>query len=711
MTLVEPVQTCEELRRQIEALTGRLHDAEQLVEGFRRGEVDSLVADTPQGPRVFTLAESCNPYRIFVEEMQHGAATLSPDGTVLYCNQSLSVLFRTGIERITGSAWHTLVADESAIASKQLLEKAALGRTDIELCLQAADGTRFPVYISANPLCVEGIVTICLVITDLTVRRQAEQALRDSEMRLRSIVETAVDGIITIDDRGNITLFNPAAARIFGYTADEVAGRNVSLLMPDVCSAAFDDHLREYLRTGIRKVIGFGREVVARRKDGSLFPMDLAVSETFLGERRVFTGIVRDISERQRVDDELAKARDAAEAANLAKSEFLANMSHEIRTPMGAILGFANMVVNKAQGKDERVECARIIERNARHLLALINEILDLSKIEAREMKVERVECDLRALFSEIISVMRPRAAEKGLEFSVRFDGPMPRVLHSDPMRLRQIVINLLGNAIKFTDAGSVRMRIADEGAGGPRIMLRVDVTDSGIGMSPDQLERLFRPFSQADQSITRKFGGTGLGLTISKRLAALLGGDISVISTIESGSTFTLKIDGGPSEGVEWLLGLKEEALPPTADEGAQANIRLHGRVLLVEDGRDNQRLLRMQLADAGANVAIAENGLIGVELATTEPFDLILMDMQMPVMDGYTATSELRRRGVTIPIIALTANAMTDDRGKCLASGCSGYLSKPVNMEKLLRTVNQQLGNDPSLLYSFPRPAFKVL
>jgi CheY-like chemotaxis protein len=228
--------------------------------------------------------------------------------------------------------------------------------------------------------------------------------------------------------------------------------------------------------------------------------------------------------------------------------------------------------------------------------------------------------------------------------------------------------------------------------------MLRVDVIDSGIGMIPEQLERLFRPFTQGDASITRKFGGTGLGLTISRRLAELLNGGVSVISKIGTGSTFTVKIDGGPSAGVEMLQGLTEASLPPALDHEVRSSVRLCGRILLVEDGRDNQRLLRMQLGDAGAAVVSAENGQIGVDLATTQPFDLILMDMQIPVMDGYTATIELRRRGVKIPIIALTAYAMAEDRDKCLASGCSDYLTKPVDEEKLLTTVNHGLGNDVS-------------
>jgi CheY-like chemotaxis protein len=289
---------------------------------------------------------------------------------------------------------------------------------------------------------------------------------------------------------------------------------------------------------------------------------------------------------------------------------------------------------------------------------------------------------------------MRPRAAEKGLGFEATFQGSIPRVIESDPSRLRQILINLIGNAMKFTESGKIDLRIMDEGASGPNIVLRVDVIDSGIGMTPAQLERLFQPFTQGDTSITRKFGGTGLGLAISAKLAKLLGGSVTAVSQLRLGSTFTLKIDGGPSAGVERLQGLTELTLPAGLERIPKTEIYLRGRILLVEDGADNQRLLRMQLTGAGASVVSALDGQMAVDLALTEPFDLVLMDMQMPVMDGYAATIELRRRGLKMPIIALTACAMAEDRDKCLAAGCDAYLSKPVAEDTLLTAVNQYLG-----------------
>jgi CheY-like chemotaxis protein/HPt (histidine-containing phosphotransfer) domain-containing protein len=369
-------------------------------------------------------------------------------------------------------------------------------------------------------------------------------------------------------------------------------------------------------------------------------------------------------------------------------------MSHEIRTPMTAIMGFADMILQPDQNDAGRTECVQVIRRNGTYLLELINGILDLSKIEEGRMTIESIPSELTALLADIVATARPRAVEKGLEFELIITCPMPRFVRTDPMRLRQILANLLGNAIKFTAAGKITMTICSEGIEPARV-LRIEVSDSGIGMTKEQIERLFRPFSQADESITRKFGGTGLGLTISRQLARMLGGEIEVKSELGVGSTFALRVDVGSLKGVEILADLNEAMLPAPAPTDKWHNVPLHGRILLAEDGRDNQRLISAHLRACGAEVVIAENGQIAVDIAMKNSLDLILMDMQMPVMDGYTAAAELRRRGCTAPIIALTAYAMAEDRKKCMASGCTDYLSKPIDREVLLKTVSQHLLN----------------
>jgi PAS domain S-box-containing protein len=505
------------------------------------------------------------------------------------------------------------------------------------------------------------------------------------------LFESAHDGILILDAASaKVVDVNPFMGELLGYPKEHFMGKELWEIgvFKDVESS------KEAMAT-LQKVGHIRYEDhPLQHKDGRHIPVEFVSNVYREGQRDVIQCNIRDITERKHQAEELATAREGAEAASNSKSEFLANMSHEIRTPMTAILGFAEMLLQKSPEECAEIGCVQIIRRNASHLLELINEILDLSKVEAGQMTVERAPCDLPSLLLEIISLMRPRALEKELGFGVTFQGPIPRLIQTDTLRLRQILVNLIGNALKFTDSGRIDLRIMEAATRGPNIVLRVEVIDSGMGMTPELIERLFRPFAQGDESITRKFGGTGLGLTISKRLANLLGGDVTVRSQPRIGSTFTLTIDGGPSAGVERLDNLSESTLPRRIDQRAQSEIYLRGRILLVEDGADNQRLLRMQLGSAGASVVSAVNGQIAVDLATTQPFDLILMDMQMPVMDGYSATIELRRRGMTIPIIALTAYAMAEDRAKCLAAGCNAYLSKPVAEETLLTTVNQYLG-----------------
>jgi PAS domain S-box-containing protein len=588
-----------------------------------------------------------------------------------------------------------------------LVFKASRGIEDIyELTYIRKDGSRFPAVVSVTALrdAKGAIIGYLLIGTDNTARKQVDDALRKSEAQLQTILENVNEAVVVSDLNGQLLHLNHAALDMLGYASLDEGRRHITQLADTFELSGLDGTVWPVDQWPLARILRGEklRDVEGRMRRiqddwQRVFSFGGTIAQDAGGRPLMAVVTFGDITERKHVDLELATAKEDAEAANQSKSEFLANMSHEIRTPMSAILGFAEMLLHKSAEECAELHCVQTIRRNALHLLELINEILDLSKIEAGEMTVEHIDCDMPALLSEIISLMRPRAVEKGLGFGVTFQGPVPRVIQSDPTRLRQILVNLLGNAKKFTESGMIDLRITEETGEGPNIVLRIDVVDSGIGMTPEQLERLFKPFSQADDSITRKFGGTGLGLTISRRLARLLNGDISVTSEIGVGSTFTVRIDGGPSAGVERLNGLTEATLPARVDQGDCVDIRLRGRILLVEDGRDNQRLLRMQLGDAGAEVTSAVNGKIGVELATTQPFDLILMDMQMPVMDGYAATAELRRRGLTIPIVALTAHAMAEDRNRCMASGCSAYLSKPIDEQTLLRTVSEKLGNDP--------------
>jgi signal transduction histidine kinase/CheY-like chemotaxis protein/PAS domain-containing protein len=398
----------------------------------------------------------------------------------------------------------------------------------------------------------------------------------------------------------------------------------------------------------------------------------------------------------------LEEAIRSAQTANRAKSDFLANMSHEIRTPLTAILGFSEMLFDPDQAaavEGERGESLAAMKRNGEHLLKIIDDILDLSKIEAGKLIVQRSPAPLRPLIRDATTALAQRAEAKGLTFQAEFVGKLPEFIETDSTRLRQIVINLIDNAVKFTTRGGVRLTVRCQGAG-TSDLLQLEVADTGIGMTPEQTEGLFDAFRQADTSVTRRYGGTGLGLALSRRLARMLGGDVELVETqAQRGSLFRATVAIGAAQ-VDRFFG-SDRPVPSEAVPSANRrplNEPLECRILIAEDGPDNQRLFSMVLSKAGAEVTIAENGRLAVDAALAakeagQPFDVILMDMQMPVMDGYEATRFLRQRKYDGPIIALTAHAMAGDREKCLAAGCDEYACKPIDRAKLIGVIRDQL------------------
>jgi signal transduction histidine kinase/CheY-like chemotaxis protein len=398
----------------------------------------------------------------------------------------------------------------------------------------------------------------------------------------------------------------------------------------------------------------------------------------------------------------LVTARNEADAASRSKTEFLANMSHEIRTPMTAILGYVDLLADhgdSAPNAPSREEAVETIRRNARHLLSLINDVLDLSKVEAGQMHMDRQRVRTLDLVQDALRLMDDRARQKGLALRLILDGDVPDTISTDPTRLRQVLINLLGNAVKFTDQGAVTLtlRRPDLQSG----MVAFEVADTGIGMTPEQLSRLYQPFMQADMSTTRRYGGTGLGLAITRRCVDILGGTIAVRSAPGSGTSFTFTIDAGDLQGAQPARLRSGE---PAAGEGGPLRLPsavrqpLSGvRVLLAEDGLDNQRLIRFHLERAGARVDVVDNGAKAVERvqdsSRLERHDVVLMDMQMPVMDGYEAVRRLVAAGERVPIIALTAHAMPGDREKCVEAGCHDYLCKPVDARALIAAIRHAI------------------
>ncbi len=410
--------------------------------------------------------------------------------------------------------------------------------------------------------------------------------------------------------------------------------------------------------------------------------------------RELLTSRLAEITKQK---DELQVLKAIAESANVAKSSFLANMSHEIRTPLGAILGYSELLADPNQSSEVTADPRRSIQRNVEHLTALVDEILDLSKIEAGKLDVERVRFRLLPELAEIFTSLQSRAKAAALLFDVTIEGEIPESVLACPRRLRQILLNIVGNALKFTERGGVSVVIRFDPMSGPepRGLLNFTVKDTGIGLSLEQQGRLFRPFSQADNSVTRKYGGTGLGLILSSRLAEAMGGGVGLTeSKAGEGSVFTITIDPGPVEGVAMLraVRLADFAAPrePARELASVKLDKLRGlRILLAEDGPDNQLLIKHFLVSAGATVALATNGAEALTMAAEEKFDLVLMDMQMPVLDGYEATKQLRDRGDATPIIALTAKAMHGDREACLAAGCVEYITKPLKAAHLVEVV----------------------
>jgi signal transduction histidine kinase/ActR/RegA family two-component response regulator len=538
-------------------------------------------------------------------------------------------------------------------------------------------------------------------------RKRAEDDLVLKNVLLFAQQEASIDGILAVDGNDKVILFNRRFVEMWSLPPDLVQSKDdapvLRWVQGQVADAdAFSEKVRylyDHRRETSRDEIALTNGKTFDRYSAPMFGPD----DRYYGRVWYF----RDVTERKRAEHELIHASHAAEAATRAKSAFLANMSHEIRTPMTAILGFADVLreeimccsacADHAQCHGRRFgqEAIDTIRRNGEHLLGVINDILDLSKIEAEKFQIDPIRCSAVQVVTEVVSMMRVRAAAKHLELKTELACPLPKTVLTDPLRLRQVLVNLVGNAIKFTDQGEIRLAVRLTSDGGPP-RLRFDVTDTGVGMNEEQVGMLFQSFNQVDSSSTRKFGGTGLGLCISKHLAEALGGHIDVRSEPGKGSTFSVTIDPGLLDGIGMIQNAQQALLdrPPTTTAATPNSRPLDGRILLAEDGLDNQRLIGLLLRKAGAQVTAVENGQLAVETALAacdagEPFDLILMDMQMPVMDGYEATRQLRQCGHTVPIVALTAHAMAGDCQKCLAAGCDDYATKPIDRQKLLATV----------------------
>jgi len=532
---------------------------------------------------------------------------------------------------------------------------------------------------------------------DVTEQRQAEKTLIESEAQFRTLAALSPAAIAILRDDGQHEEFlyvNAAWEKLTGYSqADARTLKPSQLTHPD-----FRGEVRSRAAARMRG------ENAPSHYDGQIISQSgrvkwiaMAASVIHYQGRPAILTVALDITGQKQAEAEIAKAKEAAEAANRAKTEFLANISHEIRTPMTAILGFSDLLMEPDLPPDEQREYLDGIRRNGKLLLELIGDILDLSRIEADKLVLEYRDCSPRQILDDVLLTVQVPAREKKLNLEVDYQYPLPESIHTDPARLRQILVNLAGNAVKFTERGTVGIVVRGEPRPDGVWRMQFAVSDTGLGIAPEKIGGLFRPFMQADASATRRHGGVGLGLAISGRLAAALGGRIDVESELGRGSTFTLTLDVGagadneiPPKSSNGFAGEEKLAAQP-----AEPNIPLHVRILLAEDDPDLQQLLCMILRKRmNFLVDLAANGQEACLLAERSenegrPYDLILMDIQMPVMDGYEAVRRLRRNGWKKPIVALTAYAITGDREKCLAAGCDDYIIKtttPAELRQLL-------------------------
>ncbi len=511
---------------------------------------------------------------------------------------------------------------------------------------------------------------------------------------VRDVLDNLGVGLVLLDLEYRVLLANPVIQNDLKMSQRQLLGQSAS----DLNWIAEDDTALPWTET-LRRGAALSNRLLGIEVEGKhcIFSVNSTPIQTSEGTCQGVMVTFKDITTLEDHKRELAIAKDAAELANETKSQFLANMSHEIRTPMNAIVGFTDVLRRGLeQDPDRQLEYLDTIYSSGNHLVELINDVLDLSKIESAGVQLEIRECSPFQIVNEVITVLTGKANDQGIQLSSNVTGGIPETIQTDPTRLRQILINLVGNAVKFTESGGVRVSfVVVDGPTGPR--MRFDVIDTGIGMDDQQLKRIFSPFVQADSSVTRRFGGTGLGLSISKKFAEAMGGGITVVSSPGEGSIFSVLIDVGSLEGVRMVSGEEAAAVlrsrqRAAADQGI-ASVRA-GKILIVDDTPANVQLLKVVCSKAGMTVETAENGQIAIDMAAETLYDVILMDMQMPVMDGYSATTELRKRGVETPIVALTGNALEEDRRRCFDVGCSAFLAKPVNIDNLIKLLQELHG-----------------
>jgi PAS domain S-box-containing protein len=705
-------------------LTGRRKDRSEFPIEIMLSPLDS-----PEGTLVtaairnISVRKAAEKHLVQMEGRYRGLMEAAPDamvvvdesGTIVLLNIQAEKQFGYRRDELLGQAVaniipegfaERLIADGARTAADALAQQIGMG---IELSGRRKDRSEFPIEIMLSPLDSPAGILVTAAIRDISVRRAVDRHVAQMEARYRGLLEAAPDAMVVVNQNGEIVLLNVQAEKRFRYTRDELIGQKVTNIIPDgFAERMMTDALRS-TDDALSQQIGTGIELTGRRKDGSEFPIEIMLSPLDSSEGVLVTAAIRDISERRMADEALQKrtadlrievaerrraeeqmrlAKDTAEVANQAKSEFLANMSHEIRTPLNGVIGMTDQALETELTSAQR-DCLETIKLSADSLLTVINDILDYSKIEAGKIELEIIDFNLRDCAEEALKTIASHADERGLELTCDFAPDVPELVEGDPGRLRQIILNLLSNAIKFTHHGEVALKVQIENEEGDMRVLRFTVTDTGIGISAEKQKLVFFPFTQADSSTTRKYGGTGLGLTISARLVAMMGGDIWLESEM--------------GKGTEFHFTVRLKVLHTRPDLGVIVPVEsLRGlRVLVVDDNRTNQRILQGMLTHWGAETTCIDSGeqaLLQLDSASDDkqPYQLVLTDMHMPDMDGFGFVEQIRRSPEISPVtvMMLTSGGHWGDAERCRRLGIQSYLYKPIRKQELLTTILTALG-----------------